>query len=188
MFSMNPPAIPTPNVPQLSEIDIAIARDRLQWLKICYYVYGGMTVLISCIFIIHFSLFTVFAVIGLPVQPSHPAMPHHEVATEPTTSEEEKNQELREKALQVRDEEQKKQAAVFHMIFGFMACAIGLLMVMGWTMGGFMIYAGRCIEKRKRKTLIQVMAVICCIFIPIGTFLGVVTFLAFSTPAVKAEF
>jgi len=169
----------------ITETDRVVACDRLQWLKICYYVYGGMTALFSTIFIFHFLIFTTFAVIGLPSYPDHPTRSYHD-STEPTQSpdEDQKDQEVKAK----RAVEQKREAFFFRLMFGIFGCLFGFFILIGWTIGGVMIYAGRCIARRKKQTLIQVMAVISCVFVPIGTLLGVMTFLAFSTPAVKAEF
>lgn len=59
----------------------------------------------------------------------------------------------------------------------------------GWTLGGLTAYARRCIRKRKNYTFILVIAGINCAFVmPLGTVLGVFTFVVLTRPMVKPLF
>ena len=58
--------------------------------------------------------------------------------------------------------------------FGLMVFA-GLFILAGWTLAALVAFAGRSLQTRKRYTFCLVMAGINCIFIPIGTVLGVFT-------------
>ncbi len=72
--------------------------------------------------------------------------------------------------------------------FRVMAGVMGGLMLVGWIVGGLTAYAGRCIQKRRRKTLIYVMAAANCLFIPYGILLGIFTFIVLGSPAAIEEF
>jgi hypothetical protein len=69
-----------------------------------------------------------------------------------------------------------------------MAGVMGGVMLLGWIFGGLTAYAGRCIQKRRRRIFIYVIAALNCLFIPYGTLLGVCTFLVFGTSAAIGEF
>ena len=69
-----------------------------------------------------------------------------------------------------------------------MAAVMGGLMFLGWTIGGLTAYAGRCIQKRKHKSLVYVMAALNCLFIPYGILLGIFAFIVLGSPAAAEEF
>ena len=64
-----------------------------------------------------------------------------------------------------------------------MAGVMSGMMLLGWTFGVLTIYVGRCVQKRRNKTLIYIMAALSCMFIPDGTLLGVFTFIVLASPA-----
>ena len=64
----------------------------------------------------------------------------------------------------------------------------GLFVLLGWTLGGLTIYAGRCIAARKKHGLIFVTACLNCLNMPVGTALGVFTLVVLSRPTVKVLF
>jgi hypothetical protein len=64
----------------------------------------------------------------------------------------------------------------------------GFILLLGWTMGGLTIYSGRCISRRRNRTFSLVMAGINCLSIPLGTALGVFTFIVLMQPSVTAEY
>jgi MFS family permease len=57
-----------------------------------------------------------------------------------------------------------------------------------WMLGAPTAYAGRCIQKRRRKLFVYVMAALNCLFIPYGTLLGMFTFVVLSSAAPSWEF
>ena len=69
-----------------------------------------------------------------------------------------------------------------------MAGVMGGMMLLGWTSEYSPLYAGRCVQKRRNKTLIYIMAALSCMFIPDGTLLGVFTFIVLASPAAIQEF
>jgi hypothetical protein len=73
------------------------------------------------------------------------------------------------------------------LFLGF-AAIIGIVILLGWTFGGLQIYAGRCLKHHRHWTLIFVIGVLECIFIPWGTVIGVCAILVLSRPSVKALF
>lgn len=64
----------------------------------------------------------------------------------------------------------------------------GIFIIAGWTLAILIAFAGRSLQTRKRYTYCLVMAGINCIFIPIGTVLGVFTIIVLSRDSVKALF
>jgi hypothetical protein len=72
-------------------------------------------------------------------------------------------------------------AGIFTIVGGF-------IMVICWAKAGFLMWAARSMQKRKRHTLCFVMACIECIAVPMGTLLGVFTIMTLQKPNVKALF
>lgn len=64
----------------------------------------------------------------------------------------------------------------------------GVMIVAGWALAVCMIYAGRCLEKRKCYTFCLIIAGIECISVPLGTILGIFTILVLTRPSVKEMF
>ena len=71
---------------------------------------------------------------------------------------------------------------MFFMIIG------GSVVLVGWTMAALTIYAGRCLARRRHHTLCMVAAVVCCLYVPFGTVLGVFTIIVLQRPRVKEMF
>ena len=74
------------------------------------------------------------------------------------------------------------------IILRVLAGVIGVIILLGWTFGALTIYAGRCVQKRKHRAFIYVMAGLNCPLIPWGTLLGVATFILMQSPAGQREF
>jgi hypothetical protein len=60
----------------------------------------------------------------------------------------------------------------------------GLFLLFGWIIGGLTIYAGRSIQQRRNRTLTLIVATMHCLWMPIGTVLGVFTFIVLMRPSV----
>ena len=73
----------------------------------------------------------------------------------------------------------------FFLLF---AAIMGAAIVAGWTFGALQIYAGRCLKKRRHRTLILIVAGLETVFIPWGTAIGVWTIIILQRPAVMALF
>jgi len=71
--------------------------------------------------------------------------------------------------------------------FGIMAFA-AFFIVAGWTFAALVAFAGRSLQTRQRYTYCLVMAGVECIFMPVGTVLGVFTIIVLVRDSVKALF
>jgi hypothetical protein len=67
---------------------------------------------------------------------------------------------------------------------GFASCFI----LIGWTIGALIVFAGRFLARRKHYTFCFVLACLECLFMPFGTVLGVFTILVLNRPTVKGIF
>jgi hypothetical protein len=148
-----------------------IARERLRILMIGFYVRGGMMFAFGCFFLIYVAFFLGFSFMPESAwtqpRPSASAIPF----TWPTPTPHPANQD-----------------APPVVVFRIMACVFAAVTLLVWSVGGVTAYAGRCIQKRRRKLLIYVMAGLNCLFVPYGTLLGVFTFIVLGSPAATQEF
>ena len=68
-----------------------------------------------------------------------------------------------------------------------MLFALGFIFA-GWTFAALVALAGRSLQKRKRYTFCLVMAGVECLFMPVGTVLGVFTIIVLVRDSVKELF
>lgn len=80
------------------------------------------------------------------------------------------------------NDQEARFAGWFFVAFAsvFIAC--------GMTLAGFIAYAGRCLQRRRRHMLCLVVAALACMIMPFGTVLGVFTLVTLVKPQVKAMF
>ncbi|BCM89847.1 hypothetical protein IAD21_01695 [Abditibacteriota bacterium] len=72
---------------------------------------------------------------------------------------------------------------------GWIFVGMGLFALITFeTIAAFTYLAGRSLARREKKTLIQVVAGILCLNMPLGTALGVFTFVVLGRPSVAAQF
>ena len=64
----------------------------------------------------------------------------------------------------------------------------GLVILLGWTFAALVACAGRSLQKRRRYTFCLVMAGVECLFMPVGTVLGVFTIIVLVRDSVKELF
>jgi hypothetical protein len=83
---------------------------------------------------------------------------------------------------------QHAQSAPPEGIFRVMGALIGLLILVGWAVGGLTIYVGRCIKRRVGRTVSLVMACVHLVFMPVGTLLGVATIMVLTRASVKKAY
>jgi hypothetical protein len=69
-----------------------------------------------------------------------------------------------------------------------MAAVAGFLILMGWLFAALVALCGRSIQKRQRYTFCLIMAGIECLFMPVGTVLGVFTIIVLLRDSVKEQF
>ena len=71
---------------------------------------------------------------------------------------------------------------------GFFIVAGVVAFLLTALVAGLTIYAGMCLQQKKNSTLIYVAAALNCLHVPLGTALGIFTFIVMSRPSVKALF
>ena len=153
-------------------------RERLRLLGIGHYIYGGMGLFMLPFFIPFFAVMMFMASIpeeqwNKAPQPA-PAPQVEDAAIEATPS-----------PSPPKASPNQAPPKWFFVIFFGMFGAIFLAIV---TLSALTAYAGRCIQKRRRKTLIYIVAGLNCLFVPYGTLLGVCTILVLGSPEAQAEF
>lgn len=149
-----------------------IDAENLNALTLCHYILGGVTALFSCLFIMHIITGTMM-IHNLEMFNPRP-MPQAYPATQ-----------------SVPGQLSPMQPYPFFPPFmGYMFVIMGTLAVLGgWTLGGLTAYAGRCMKARRSYLYILIIAGCNCAFVmPLGTILGVFTFIVMMRPTVKALF
>lgn len=68
------------------------------------------------------------------------------------------------------------------------AIAGGIGVVIGWTLAGLIVLAGRRLIQHRSRVFCMVIAAIMCLSIPFGTILGVFTLVVLSRPSVRELF
>jgi len=72
---------------------------------------------------------------------------------------------------------------------GFVIMAVALVfIVLGWALAALMAFAGRSLAHKKRYTFCLVMGGVECLFMPVGTVLGVFTIIVLVRDSVKELF
>ena len=158
-----------------------IVRERLKILAIGFYIRGAMVAFFSLFFFIYAGFF--LAVSFVPASawnqpPRHAALPAGSAApaVTPTPS---------PSSITTASPRAEGPPVVIFRIIGSIMGGVVLLML---ALACLTAYAGRCIQKRKSKILIYIMAGFNCLFIPYGTLLGVFTFIVMSSPPALREF
>lgn len=73
--------------------------------------------------------------------------------------------------------------------FGWMFVAFGIIgTLVGLTGAGLTIYAGRCLSQKKHLTFVFIMAGLVCMNMPLGTILGIFTFVVLSNDMTRSLF
>jgi hypothetical protein len=73
--------------------------------------------------------------------------------------------------------------------FGPLVVGMGsVALVLGWTMAGMMVQAGRCIEARRSRRLCLIVAALSTGWFPFGSILGLFTLVLLTKPHVRALF
>ena len=149
-----------------------VARERLQLLVWGYYIHGGFNAFMFSLFLLPF-IFMMAAFAAIPEaqwnnSSAKPAISNAVPANPPAVK---SNQDAPPK--------------IFFAIFG---AVFGTIVLGNLAISALAIYAGRCIQKRARKTLIYIAAVVNCIFIPFGTLLGIFTIIVLGSPEGSAQF
>lgn len=159
----------SPPVTSLSyqPVDAQAARDaeHLRWLTIGHYVYGGLIMLCSSVFIVHI-------VIGI-VSIRNPALLNPPPATRPGAP-----------AAPVPFAPPLPPQAFGWMFAGMGSAAV----VIGWAWGICNIVSGRCIRRRRAHLFSLIVAGVNCLNVPFGAALGALTFIVLLRESVRAPY
>jgi len=132
---------------------------HLQLLSIFHYVAAGMVALVACFPIIHLIIGMFFL-----LAPPETFTPPDEVGT-------------------------PQPVPPPTLLLGVMFTVIPAIIILtGWTLAVLILLGGRSIARRRGYTFCLVVAAICCMFMPIGTILGVFSIIVLVRPSVKALF
>ena len=75
------------------------------------------------------------------------------------------------------------------LIVGWLFVGMALMFILGgWAVAVLVAWAGRCLQRRKHYTFCLIMAGVVCLFMPLGTALGIFAFIVLLRPSVKAVF
>ena len=159
--------------------ELIVTRERLRLLSLGYYISGGIGALLVSFLLIHLILFTIASFLPQSTwENSKP--PRQQVLQSPASPVPALNTQ--------RFNPPVHTAGNPVVLFRIMAGAICVVILLGWTLGGLTIFAGRCIARRKHRTFVLIMAGVNCIWIPYGTLLGVASFLTLSAPKAMKEY
>jgi hypothetical protein len=147
-------------------------RERLRLLAIGFYVKGA----VGAIFV-SFLLFHFFFLLGFSFMPESAWNP----PPKPTTT-------VQSLSVTPSPSPRPVNQGPPVIMFRIFAGVIGIIILLGWTFGGLTIYAGRCVQLRRYRLFIYVMAALNCPFIPWGTLLGIASFIVLQTPTARREF
>ena len=129
--------------PAASEVEEQIiVRERLRLLALGYYVKGAVGAVFISFLLLHFFMF-----LGFSFMPESAwNAPSKSVTTAQSPS-----------VLPSPAPRPVNQGPPVIM-FRIFAAVIGVIILLGWTFGALTIYAGRCVQKRKHRVFIYVMA------------------------------
>lgn len=74
------------------------------------------------------------------------------------------------------------------LVGGVMVALASVFLLLGWTLVGLLVFAGRSLARHRHYTFCLVLAAISCAFMPFGTVLGVFTIIVLIRPGVKELF
>ncbi len=130
--------------------------SHLRTLAICHYVWGALTMVFATIFIFHVVLGVAMLSNSSTMFPTGGAAGGGRIAPPPPR------------------------------FVGWVFVAMGSCAVLlGWSVGLLTIYSGRCIATRRSRIFSLVMAGVNCFSAPVGTTLGVFTFIVLLRPSVQ---
>jgi hypothetical protein len=159
--------------PAASEVEEQIiVRERLRLLALGYYVKAAVGAVFISFLLLHFFMFLGFSLVPESAwnEPSKPVT----TAQSPSVL----------RAPAPRPVNQGPPVIMFRIL----AAGIGVIILLGWTFGALTMYAGHCVQKRKHRVFIYVMAGLNCVLIPWGTLLGIATFILLQSPAGQEAF
>lgn len=188
MDSPQPPVLPETVIGGLTPGEIrAVTHERLRLLSWGYFIAGGMGILISSFLLIYVVLLGALSMIPASEWESSSSRPHqqvdHVIGNNPPSEEENSGDRFPSTA-----QNPPPSGAPPVWIFRIFAGMMFVFVLIGWTISGLTIYAGRCIRQRRNRMLILVMAGFNLMSVPFGTLLGICTFLVLQSDPGRREF
>jgi len=165
MNDTHPPAADAPPVtpPLAYQSPMPFGRDleHLKLLAIGHYLYGGLTMACS-------SFFIIYIVLGYMTL-KNPAMFTPPAATRPAST---------APSAPVPPRAPVPPPGPPPQMLGWLFAGMGTTgVVVGWATGILSIISGRCIRKQRARLFSMVVAGLNCLNVPLGTALGVLTYL-----------
>ena len=159
--------------PLIESKALILTNERLRLLAWGYYVSAGKGVFISMFFLMYAVMFGAFSFIPDSAW-NTPQTTHSQSSTQPPP------------ALSGKHPANADAPPV--MVFRVFAGVMLAVTVVAWGLCGLTAYAGHCIQKRKHRIFVNIMAGYNAVWIPYGTALGVCTFLTINAEESKAQF
>jgi hypothetical protein len=189
MDSPQPPVLPETVVGGLTPGEIrAVTHERLRLLSWGYFITGGMGILISSFLLIYVVLLGALSMIPASEwesSSSHRSQQGEHLSDDRDPSvQDEGHAEESPSTSQNRPSSGPPSVWIFRIFAGMML----VFVLIGWTISGLTIYAGRCIRQRRNRMLILVMAGFNLMSVPFGTLLGICTFLVLQSDPGRREF
>jgi hypothetical protein len=151
-----------------------VVRERLRLLSLACYIRGAIVAAFSSFFLIYVAF-----MFGITMVPDSVWTNNSAAKASPTPSLNRWN---------TNPSPTQAPQAPPKVLFRIIAGIFGILVLVGWALGGLTAYAGWSIHKRRRKVLIYIVAGFNCFFIPYGTLLGIAMIIVMSSPGACSEF
>lgn len=182
---MTPPPIPPFDAAHVQSVQDA---ERLRLLSLFYYIFAGLLAVSGLVFVFHIIMGLAFvstsfgptpgvtfspntfpgappnfpAPSGSFAPPNFPAPPSGSFAP---------------------------PSSAMPPAFGWLFVFAGVLALLATEILAVLTFAaGRCLVRRRNQTLIQVVAALLCLHVPLGTLLGVFTFIILGRPSIASLF
>lgn len=189
MDPLTPPVLPETTLGGLTPGEIrAVTHERLRLLSWGYFIAGGMGILFSSFFLIYVAIFGAVSMIPASQWESSSSHQHRhdeQLVSDHAPSAQDGN---REETPSATSQSQHSSGPPPVWIFRIFAGVMFVVVLIGWAISGLTIYAGRCIRQRRNRLLILVMAGVNVMNIPLGTLLGICTFIVLQSEPGRKEF
>ena len=160
--------------PLIESKALILTNERLRLLAWGYYVSAGKGVFVSLFFLMYAVMFGAFSFMPDSVWNAPQRSQSNTATVQPAPG--------------PHDRHPANAGGPPAMIFRVFAGIMLAVTVVAWGMCGLTAYAGRCIQKRKHRIFINIMAAYNVVWLPYGTLLGVCTFLTINTEESQAQF
>ena len=170
--------------------------SQLQLLAIFHFVLAGFTFLIGCLPVIYLVLGLIMLTNPAFLQQMGPTdmesyRTHEEMQEDVLFGDETPPREvpnIEAEAVPAPSLPDADEDEEFKVIGGVMIGIAAIMILLAWTAATLMVIAGRSLQKRKRHLFCLVVAGLSCLFVPLGTVLGILTIVVLQRPAITDAF